>query len=58
MPAIMARMLWGTFNLARSAQRIETIFTVVDILPPEDIEVCRKLAQSHGGRLRIRKYIE
>lgn len=46
------------FGKKCSEKGIETIFTVVDILPPEDIEVCRKLAQSHGGRLRIRKYIE
>jgi len=36
---------------------IETIFTVVDILPKEDIEICKQLANSRGAKLRIRKYI-
>jgi len=36
---------------------IEVIFTVVDILPAEDIEACRRLANSRGAKLRIRKYI-
>jgi len=36
---------------------IEVIFTVVDILPAEDIEACKILANSRGAKLRIRKYI-
>ncbi len=36
---------------------IETVFTVVDLLPEEDIRACEKIANSRGGKLRIRKYI-
>ena len=37
---------------------IETVFSVVDLLPAEDIEQCRKIAESNGARLRVREYIE
>ena len=37
---------------------IRTVFSVVDILPKEDIEVCRKLATDRGCELRVREYIE
>ncbi|OQB14704.1 MAG: 7-carboxy-7-deazaguanine synthase [Firmicutes bacterium ADurb.Bin193] len=40
-----------------AARGIKTVFTVVDILPPEDIQKCREIAESRGGTLRIRKYI-
>lgn len=36
---------------------IEVVFTVVDLLPAEDIEACKILANSRGAKLRIRKYI-
>lgn len=36
---------------------INTIFSVVDILPKEDIEICRVLAESRGCKLRVREYI-
>ena len=34
------------------------ILTVVDIIPPEDIEKCRAIAASAGVSLRVRKMIE
>lgn len=37
---------------------IETVFSVVDLLPAEDIEQCRKIADSNGAKLRVREYIE
>lgn len=37
---------------------IETVFSVVDLLPQEDIEECKKLAEANGGTLRVRNYIE
>jgi len=36
---------------------IEVVFTVVDLLPAEDIEACKLIANSRGAQLRIRKYI-
>lgn len=37
---------------------IETIFSVVDLLPKSDIEECKKIAEKNGAKLRIRNYIE
>jgi len=37
---------------------IKTIFSVVDLLPAEDIEKCKKLAEDRGCTLRVREYIE
>lgn len=37
---------------------IKTVFSVVDLLPQEDIEMCRKLAEDRGCTLRVREYIE
>ncbi len=36
----------------------EVIMSVVDVLPQEDIEVCRKIAEDAGARLRVRALIE
>jgi len=35
----------------------EVVFTVVDILPKEDIEECKKIAEEAGARLRVREMI-
>lgn len=45
-------------NFAREAQqRIETVqLSVVDVLPQEDIEDCRRLAEKIGVPLRVRKF--
>lgn len=32
------------------------IFTVVDVIPPEDIEASRAVAEAHGIPLRVREY--
>ncbi len=45
------------FGKKCSEKGIETIFTVVDLMPKDDIAECEKIANSHGGKLRIRKYI-
>ena len=37
---------------------IETVFSVVDLLPAEDIAKCREIAEQSGAKLRIREYIE
>lgn len=37
---------------------IELLLTVVDVIPQEDIEKCRILAEKLGARLRVRSYIE
>lgn len=36
----------------------EVILSVVDVLPKEDIEECKKIAESAGARLRVRTLIE
>lgn len=45
------------FGQKCASKGIETVFTVVDLLPLEDIEKCKQIANAHGGKLRIRKYI-
>ena len=37
---------------------IETVFSVVDLLPDDDIEKCREIAEQSGAKLRVREYIE
>ncbi len=36
----------------------QVIFTVVDVIPPEDIEAARALAQAHHIPLRVREYTD
>lgn len=42
-------------DLARDAFGF-TQLTIVDVLPQEEIEACRKIADEHGIHLRIRKF--
>lgn len=37
---------------------MEVVFSVVDLLPDEDIEQCGKIAERNGAKLRVREYIE
>ena len=36
---------------------IDTVLTVVDVIPGSDIEICRQIAQRCGARLRVRTLI-
>lgn len=36
---------------------IKTFLTVVDVIPPEEIEKCRAAAEKIGATLKVRKYI-
>ena len=45
------------FAAACVKEGIETFLTVVDVIPPEEIEKCRAAAEKIGARLRVRKYI-
>ena len=38
-------------------QGIETVLSVVDIIGPDEIEKCRKIAEGVGAKLRVRSYI-
>lgn len=37
---------------------IDVLFTVVDVIPKEDIEKCRALSDKLGARFRVREYIK
>ena len=36
--------------------RMDTVLSVVDVISPEDIAVCREIAEKVGARLRVREY--
>lgn len=36
---------------------IHTTLSVVDVISPEDIETCRRIAQDVGAHFRVRHYI-
>ena len=38
------------------AAGMETVMTVVDVIPKEDIERCRAIVEATGARLRVREY--
>lgn len=47
-------------SFAKDAKKVidKVIFTVVDIISDDEIESCRKIADSMGIPLRVRKYVE
>jgi TatD family-associated radical SAM protein len=47
-------------DFARSctAQGIETVMSVVDMIGEDEIEKCRAIAEGVGAKLRVRSYIE
>ncbi len=36
----------------------KVVFSIVDVIPPEDIEQCRRIAEENGIAFRVRKYID
>lgn len=36
----------------------DVVLSIVDVLPPEEIEACRKIAAEAGVRLKVREYVE
>lgn len=54
LPGAFEAML--TFAQEASRQIPQVRFTIVDVLPPEEIEACKSLCASLGVALRIRKY--
>lgn len=50
----------GLLEFATLAKKYvpEVVFSVVDIMPKEEIEACRKIAQERGVSFRVREYIE
>lgn len=50
----------GLLEFARLAKRYvpDVVLSVVDILPEDEIEHCRKIAEECGVRLRVREFIE
>ncbi|MGD9475684.1 MAG: TatD family nuclease-associated radical SAM protein [Eubacteriaceae bacterium] len=42
----------------KASQYTNVILSIVDILPPEEIEICQNIADSIGVKLRVRHYIE
>lgn len=45
------------FASSCKAAGINTQFTVVDVIGPEEVEACRKVAANLGIKLRVREYI-
>ena len=54
---VVSISLNAAFAAACAKQIPEVKFTVVDVLPEEDIEASRKLAEELGIHLRVRKYV-
>ena len=37
-------------------EKMDTVMTVVDVIPKEDIEKCRDICEKIGARFRVRVY--
>ena len=37
-------------------QKAQVLMTVVDVIPAEEIEICKNIADSLGAQLRVRSY--
>lgn len=50
----------GLKDFAKSAKNYvsEVVFSVVDIISPDEIEACRKIAEECGVSFRVREYVE
>lgn len=50
----------GIIDFAKKCKNFvpQVIFTVVDSIPAEDIEACRKIAEEAGVSFRVREFIE
>lgn len=53
-PAAFDEML--DFARRCAGTRMDTVLSVVDVISPEDIAVCREIAEKMGARLRVREY--
>ena len=53
-PAAFDEML--DFARRCAGARMDTVLSVVDVISPEDIAVCREIAEKVGARLRVREY--
>ena len=53
-PAAFDEML--DFARRCAGTRMDTVLSVVDVISPEDIAVCREIAEKAGARLRVREY--
>ena len=53
-PAAFDEML--DFARRCAGTRRDTVLSVVDVISPEDIAVCREIAEKVGARLRVREY--
>ena len=51
---------YGLIDFGKKAkiQEIDVTYSIVDTLSKEDIEMCRKIANNAGGKLRIRELIK
>ena len=47
----------GMLDFARACIGVipEVVLSVVDVLPPEDIEKCRQIAEGIGAKFRVRE---